>query len=55
MKQAKKLTRRQKEIVYSQGLNVDEWALRKESSSYLFLIHKATGQRRTVDNFIHRR
>lgn len=54
MKQAKKLTRRQKEIVYSQGYNVDEWMVRRETGFHLFLVHKETGRRVTIDNYIRR-
>ena len=52
MKQPKKLTRNQKEVVHSHGYNVDEWMLRKETEFKLYLVHKSTGKRITVDNFI---
>lgn len=54
MNQPKKLTRTQKEIVHSQGYNVDEWMVRRETSFHLFLVHKQTGRRVTVDNYIRR-
>lgn len=54
MKQPKKLTRTQKEIVHSQGYNVDEWMVRRETEFHLFLVHKDTGRRITIDNYIRR-
>lgn len=54
MKQPKKLTRMQKEIVHSHGYNVDEWMVRRETEFHLYLIHKNTGKRLTVDNYIRR-
>ena len=54
MKQTKKLTRTQKEIVHSHGYNVDEWMVRRETEFHLYLIHKNTGKRLTVDNYIRR-
>lgn len=54
MKQPKKLTRTQKEIVHSHGYNVDKWMLRKETPFKLYLVHKENGKRLTVDNFKRR-
>lgn len=55
MKQPKKLTRNQKEIVSSHGYKADEWMLVKEAEFYLYLIHKTNGKRVTVDRFKKKR
>lgn len=51
MKQASRLTRNQKEIVSSWDLDTTEWQCVEETEIYLNLIHKVTGQRKTIDNF----
>lgn len=51
MKQPKKLTRTQKEIVSSHGLKADEWALVEETEFYYKLINKETGIVKSVDKF----
>lgn len=51
MKQPKKLTRTQKEIVSNHGLNADEWALIEETDFYYKLINKTSGVRKSVDKF----
>lgn len=51
MKQPKKLTRAQKEIVSSHGLNADEWALVEETDFYYKLINKTSGVRKSIDKF----
>lgn len=54
MKQPKKLTRNQKEIVLSHGKNPDKWMLVEETEFYLKLIHKDTQRIERVDNFKRR-
>ena len=54
MKQPKKLTRTQKEIVHSQGYNVDEWMVRRETEFHVCLVHKDAGRRVTIDKCIRR-
>lgn len=54
MKQAKKLTRRQKIILSSHCLNPEHWALVEETDFHLKLINKLTGTRKTIDKFIRR-
>ena len=54
MKQPHKLTRTQQEINNSQGYNPDEWTVRRETEFHLFLVHKDTGRRVTIDNYIRR-
>lgn len=51
MKQPKKLTRTQKEIVSSHGLKADEWALVEETDFFYKLINKTSGVRKSVDKF----
>lgn len=51
MKQAKKLTRRHKEVLSAHHMKADEWSLVRESEFYLYVVHKITGQRRTVDKY----
>lgn len=51
MKQAKKLTRDQKEIVRSQGLNENEWMFVKSSEFYMTIINKENGKTKIIDNF----
>ena len=55
MKQPKKLTRTQKEILSSQDMRPDEYMLEKESEFYLYLVHKTTGKRVKADNFFRRK
>lgn len=54
MKQAKKLTRKQKIIVSSHCLNAEHWALIEETDFHLKLINKLTGKKKTIDKFIRR-
>lgn len=54
MKQGKRLTRNQKEVISSHGYNATEWMLHKESEFYLYLVHKTDGRRLTVDKFKRR-
>lgn len=51
MKQAKALTRNQKEIVRNNNLNWKEWSLSDDTGSYLVIVHKTTGQRKIVDKY----
>lgn len=51
MKQPKKLTRTQKEIVSSHGLKADEWVLVEETDFYYKLINKTSGVKKPVDKF----
>lgn len=55
MKQGKRLTRTQKEVISSHGYNANEWMLVKETEFYLYLVHKDNSNKRlTVDNFKRR-
>lgn len=51
MKQPKRLTRQQKQIVAANGLNAGNWMLAEETDFYLKLINKETGKKRAVDKF----
>lgn len=51
MKQPKKLTREQKQIVSNHCLNPSNWMLVKESDFYLKIIHKESNNIRTIDKF----
>lgn len=51
MKQPKKLTRDQKQIVSNHCLNPQKWMLVRESEFYLTIIHKETKTKRTIDKF----
>ena len=52
MKQPKKPTRNQKEIIRSNGLNEKDWMVVRESDFYINLVHKKTGQRKRIDNYL---
>ena len=54
MKQAKRLTRTQKECVSAHYLNANDWALVEETEFYLKIIHKETGKRKNIDKFRRR-
>lgn len=54
MKQPKKPTRTQKEVIRSHYLNEKEYMVLRESDFYLTLIHKATGKTKIIDNFIRK-
>lgn len=54
MKQPKKLTRANKEILASHNHNPNDWMLHKETEFYLYLVHKTDGRRLTVDRFKRR-
>lgn len=51
MKQPKRPTRNQKEIINSHGLNANNWMIQKESEFYLYLINKESGKQRIIDKF----
>lgn len=51
MKQPKKLTREQKEMVSASGYLPDNWMFESETEFYLHIIHKITNTRRTVDRY----
>lgn len=51
MKQAKRLTRQQKECLSAHHLNADNWMLVEETDFYLKIINKQTGTRKSVDKF----
>lgn len=55
MKNPKKLTRTQKEIVSSHGLIVKNWALVEETEFYLKIVNKDSGKTRMVDKFKRRK
>lgn len=55
MKQGKRLTRNQKEVISSHGYDATEWLLVRETESHLYLVHKNDNKKRlTVDNFKRR-
>ena len=54
MKQPKKLCRWQKECLSANHMNADEWMLVEETDFYLKVIHKTTGQRKSVDKHIRK-
>lgn len=51
MKQAKRLTRQQKECLSAHNLKADNWMLVEETEFYLKIINKQTGTRKSVDKF----
>lgn len=51
MKQPKKLTRQQKEMVSGHSLNADEWMFVEELEYYIRIINKRTGATKLVDKF----
>lgn len=51
MKQPKKLTREQKEVVTSHSLSAKDYMLVEETEFYYKLIHKETGKMKTIDKF----
>lgn len=51
MKQAKKLTRRHKEVLTAHHMKADEWSLVRESELYLYVVHKTTGQIKAVGKY----
>jgi len=55
MKQAKKPTREQKEILSNNYLNWKEWAVIKDGDFRLTVIHKETGRVKYIDKFARRK
>lgn len=51
MKQAKRLTRDQKEIVRSHGLVPNNWMLQQETEFYFYLVNKTSGTSKKIDKF----
>lgn len=51
MKQAKRLTRDQKEIVRSHGLVPNNWMLQQETEFYFHLVNKISGMSKKIDKF----
>lgn len=51
MKQPKRLTREQKIIVSSHGLNANDWMLDKETDFYFYLVGKDGGKKKIIDKF----
>lgn len=49
MKQPKKLTRDQKELVSSNCLNAKEWSLVRETESNVKIINKITGKTKVIN------
>lgn len=49
MKRGRRLTRSEKEIVDSYGLDATEWMLAQEMNFKLVLIHKETKQIKVID------
>ena len=54
MKQAKKPTRSQKEVISSHGLIANQWAVIEETDFYLKLINKDNGQKKSIDRFVRK-
>ena len=48
MKQAKRLTRNQKELLSNNKLNAKEWSLMNETDTSLFIINKKYGNVKVV-------
>ncbi|MGP7817735.1 DUF6906 family protein [Niallia sp. 01092] len=48
MKQGKKPTRRQKMVIESAGLNVENWLVFKNDGDYISLVHRGTGDTRKI-------
>ncbi|KLU68262.1 MAG: hypothetical protein RHS_5918 [Robinsoniella sp. RHS] len=48
MKQYKRLTRIQKEILSKKHLNANNWMLKEETDGILVVVHKETGTRKIV-------
>lgn len=52
MSRPKRLTREQKIILSSHGLNPDQWLLIEETEFFLKLIDKSTGRKYNTDKFL---
>lgn len=55
MKQAKRLTRSQKEVVKSHGLVPNNWMLQQETDFYFHLVNKKTQSTKIIDKFMRGR
>ena len=51
MKQPKKLTRNQKEIVFNNHLDPKEYALVEEREFYIRIMHRESGRCKTITKF----
>lgn len=51
IKQPKKLTREQKEIVSNHSLIVDNWMFAEDLGSYIKIVNKATGKPKIIDKY----
>lgn len=51
LKQPKKLTREQKQVVSAHRLNPNNWMLAEETDFYYKLVNKETGRKKSVDKF----
>ena len=51
MKQPKKLTRAQKEIVSANGLNPNDWFFLQEMDFYIKIVHRTKGTTKMIDKF----
>ena len=48
MKQPRKLVFREKSVLSAIGLKPENWAVYKEDSDYLYVVHKASGRKRKI-------
>ena len=48
MKQPRKLVLREKKALSEIGLNPENWAVYKEDSDYLYVVHKLSGRKRKI-------
>ena len=51
MKQPKKLTLKQKQIIRNKGMNPKEWMVRKQEEGVLVLIHKETNKTKVISMY----
>ena len=51
MKQPKKPTRKQKEIIRDNMLVVDNWFVTGETDFYLYIINRSSGKKRMITKF----
>ena len=48
MKQPRKLVLKEKKVLSAIGLNPENWAVHKEDSDYLYVVHKISGRKRKI-------
>lgn len=48
MKHGKNPTVRQKKLMSKMGLNVENWLVERATNTELVIVHRATGQTRTI-------